>query len=257
MTHTNPNKKKDNAPPLRQKYNVVCADHTRFGTNTALIGVSLGNRAYENNKLKSLVAWATQHFETVTIMLADSLQRHNIMFQENVDEKQAYDIAISRGDAWLSRNADAIDGIPVMRWDSLKDRDEVTPHRRAFEDLYETSPSFQHAVNKKLRGFYTVLHDRDPQKFSWDKFKDFYDFSKKYLLEEAAVDTYFDREIDGPVLYPGDLSFILGGPEGFQKKEKLLRFSFIKAGQAPANLNQKNMSGQSRARQSNPKPSAK
>lgn len=180
---------------------------SQFGTDACILGISIGQDYHEGDKFACLVDWAKNRFERVEIMVADSLQRHNFIYARDIDHDEAYTLSIKAGDEWLARQKDVIAGTDIFRWNDFLGLPKTQNYYQNLSQEYETNLKMRHHLDKVIKGMYMRLYKRDPKAHSLDRFKDFYQTSKAYLLEEAAVNSYIDLQKKTPVIYPGELIF--------------------------------------------------
>jgi hypothetical protein len=85
----------------------------------ARMGISVGQPYHEGDKFRAACEWVSSRFDHVQIMVADTLQRHNM---PGGDTRWNRLLAEQAGDAWLARNQSSIDLISnqeILRWDDL------------------------------------------------------------------------------------------------------------------------------------------
>lgn len=100
-------------PPPTGPYKVCIVQNADWhDVSSCRIQVSVGNQKYEGAKWLALTEWCTARFDRTTIILSDTLQRHNLATSPAL----AWDISRHEGDKWLARNRSAF---PVIRWDEL------------------------------------------------------------------------------------------------------------------------------------------
>ncbi len=67
-----------------------------------LISVSIGHRGFEGEKLEAILSWAAAHHSALHVCVADTLHRHDFVFQRNLSEGAAAVEARAAGEAWLA-----------------------------------------------------------------------------------------------------------------------------------------------------------
>ncbi len=90
----------------------------KYGTRPsekARIQISIGNPKYEGAKMLTLTEWCAARFKETEIIVSDTLQRHNL----DMDMGTAWNVSREEGEKWLRRNAVALDGFKITRWDDL------------------------------------------------------------------------------------------------------------------------------------------
>ena len=82
-----------------------------FSSANGMLLISVGQPYHESDKFKATIELVGRKFKSCTLMLADTLQRHNISAQEGISEQEAYQTSLERGDAWLYRNKNAVESL--------------------------------------------------------------------------------------------------------------------------------------------------
>jgi tRNA-dependent cyclodipeptide synthase len=142
--------------------------------------ISVGKERYEGEKFRALCEWASHRFEHVTLIVSDTLQRHNYRHQLGCNPSAAWKISRMDGDKWLKNNKDALAMLPsktIIRWDEL------------LEDLQYldvVTSSLDCALDKTIEDFWK----RNP----YGDRASFYMHSRHFLLEELSVFTYLFEE---------------------------------------------------------------
>lgn len=160
--------------------------------------ISVGQPYHEGAKLATALQWA-ERFERVHLLLGDSTQRYNLMFEEGLPEPQAEAKARRMGDEWLRRNAGALACHPrfeISRWNDWKRRPEYTPMRWRIGRLYRDHDAFRDAIDAASREAFRRRARAD----GWDRFSA---LSLSYLLEESTVFALAYGELGGFSAYPG------------------------------------------------------
>lgn len=138
---------------LQQSAYKVCINK-RYGdleSNNARLQVSVGNPRYEGEKLQALADFCRRRYNHTTVVLSDTLQRHN------KHDPARYWMACRReGQEWLERNREYLQGFTIMRWDSyLMDEryvearqviDQRTAQGEAYQALMAMAESHHHSA---------------------------------------------------------------------------------------------------------------
>ena len=193
----------------------------------ARLQISVGQDYHEGMELKATLEWASNNFETVTVCVNDTLQRHNYEFTGTSPE-DAYRVSMEDGEEWIGRNLSYIESYPnimVVRWNEWRDRETYSTILQGMHDLYDTNKVFRKAVDDEITNFW------QRRKVAWrdDMFSKFKHHSKEYLLEECAVFSIMFSEQEAADVYPGSTllpcSLLKGmGKYGFTR----LKFQEIK-----------------------------
>jgi tRNA-dependent cyclodipeptide synthase len=169
-----------------------------------LLGISIGQGYHEGAKLESTLLWACKRFEKLHIWIADTLHRHDMMFQYCESMEQATVRSRLEGDNWLVRNSDLLQSLTIpwtmSRWDQWRGDPRFASLVGQIKFLYDNNDLFKRAVTadvERFMGSYLrrgePLHDRS---FAEQKCIDF-------IIEENAVFPLLRED------YPG-VDLILG-----------------------------------------------
>lgn len=127
------------APPTETDYK-VCINR-RYGSleaSVARLQVSIGNPRYEGRKLHALTDFCRRRYQTTTVVLSDTLQRHNL------PEPERHWMACRRdGQEWLNRNRAALHGLIVRRWDDYLIDDRYAQARALIGELTASGPAYE------------------------------------------------------------------------------------------------------------------
>jgi tRNA-dependent cyclodipeptide synthase len=190
--------------------------------------ISVGQDYHERSKLSAMLNWCADRFNTVTVCVNDTLQRYTTMFEENISEASAFDVAMQKGTEWIERNEGIWckkSNISVVRWEDWKNGDysEIKP-KVAF--MYASNPEFEQAINKNIMEIWDRRRKIKPELYKSEHFDRFFELSKQYLLEEISAFSIMyerDKAID---IYPGTTIFaatlfqgreVKGAPSGLGK----------------------------------------
>lgn len=78
----------------------------------------------------ALTEWCASRFIETEIVVSDTLQRHNLP----LDMAAAWNFSREEGEKWLRRNAVALQGHTIARWDELLQHPDYPPCMQAIED---------------------------------------------------------------------------------------------------------------------------
>lgn len=112
--------------------------------------ISVGQPYHEGEKLKATFEWAAKRFTKHVIVVADTLQRHNM--DGNAQQAKRY------GDEWLQRNRDLLGilGSPeIIRWDDLIGSPDFTTY------LEKHGPAGASAYIAEEVAAYFLIQDRE------------------------------------------------------------------------------------------------
>jgi hypothetical protein len=152
----------------------------------ATLLISVGQPYHEGEKFAVTVAWAARHFAKLHVLVADSLQRHNMPGDWR-----------AQGAAWIERNRAAWSScgreVTLSRWDDWLAKPEF--------------PRVLEQFRTAAAGALGALIERDAHAFiARQAGKDLgapVEQSRDYLLEELAAITLQARACPGARVYPG------------------------------------------------------
>jgi len=201
--------------------------------------ISVGQPYHEGEKFRCTVEWAKHRHSKIVILVNDSLQRFNYMFEEGMSEKEAHHVSTLEGTKWLSRNMNVISSLPdfeIYRWDEWKQGKDYSTDLHKSRELYKNNPEFRNAIDGAISEIWQRKNLPDHRK------NEFFDISRDYLLEETAVFSVIYGALKGVSAYPGSFQEmwamfldkdIPDAPEGL-KYAHCLRIDFSKRPQAPS-----------------------
>lgn len=166
-------------------------------TSVCRMEISVGQPYHEGEKLATALQWA-ERFGQVHLLMGDSPQRFNLMYELGLTESQAEQMARQRGDEWLARNAATLARhlrFKISRWNDWKHSADYVTTRWQVGRLYRDHQQFQEAIDTATRETFTRRGYTD-----WDRFAD---LSRQYLLEESAVFAVAYKALGGFSAYPG------------------------------------------------------
>ncbi len=198
--------------------------------HTVRLEISVGQSYHEGSKLEAALQWAHKNFENVYILLGDSIQHYNLMFELGLSKDEAFTQAIKAGDEWLARHAAALNNFKptITRWGDWKAAPSYFSVKRSIDKLYEQNHEFSEAVRDAFIGKF-VRNDYPEERFDL-----FQQLSVEYLLEETAIFAVAYEQLGGISAYPGTYLEMLsmfvnqdveGAPPGL-KRAKCVRLTF-------------------------------
>lgn len=199
--------------------------------DTVRMEISVGQPYHEGDKLREAMSWARENFGKRVLIVGDAPQRYNLMFTQGLSEKEAYNVAVESGTAWLARNKPFLHGMEITRWDEWKNHRSYQAVEKQVHDLYKTNAGFHAALQDAITGVWLRRYAAG----TFDK-SEFYALSEQYLLEETTVFAVAYDAIGGISAYPGDFLQVWemfidaaghGIPPGL-KKAHCARLSFEK-----------------------------
>lgn len=171
-----------------------------------ILAISVGQKYHEGDKLSSTIELINKSgFSSCTIMLGDTLQRHNLT--DCPCEVSAREKANSLGDSWLDRNRELLDSInpklDVIRWDDIIDSEEYYNERKRIEHEYNINEEYKKCINSTV---FTFLQRRVNNGKPFDIEDSFYR-GLEYLIEECpAIMPLWAKQGYDFIIYPQPMS---------------------------------------------------
>lgn len=171
--------------------------------DTARLQISVGNPKHSGDKFFALTEWAAARFSHVTLIVSDTLQRHNIALYSNMDSENAYKLSLSQGDDWLSYNHKAIENIPnktVTRWNDWLDRPGYDDIHTLIKTLYKSNADVQNVIQGRAMEF-SARHAESLTGGPVETQR--IETSTRYIIEEVAAFALMFQEERAIDIYPG------------------------------------------------------
>lgn len=171
----------------------------------ARVPICLGKEFYEGDMLKATIDWCAARFDHVQIFVSDTLQRHNICFDKNLDDQAALAAARREGDAWIARNLKAIRTLPsytISRWDDWMEMPGFPAVHKQVVEAYSTIADFRASIDDSVTNTWLRKHAAlGPDSLSRkERFKE---LSLRYILEELAVFSMRSESLRAIDVHPG------------------------------------------------------
>ncbi len=236
-------------PEQKGAYKVKVKNKSRWQEfNRAAFDISVGNSNQEGAKLLAAIEWAKPRFEKVVIHCNDTLQRFNMMFEEKLTAEEAEEKSRQAGDAWLARNAKALEGCEVERWDLWRANPKFEETLQKVNHLYQDNMQFRKDINDLINDLWCRRYDdSDTQRRT-----EFNTLSREYLLEETAIFALMNEEKSQLHVYPGTFMKVFDSFKGTNiipglgnleylhidfSRNKSYDASMVKSDKKPANSN--------------------
>lgn len=184
-------------------------DGSWMNSSKIIFEVSLDNKKYYGDYFFSILQWAQERFSEITIIICDTLQRYNIMHDQKINEKEAFEISINLGKNWISQNQFNLRSLKtkptIYHWDHwLSYKDDFVLYQNTLQDLYDSNIYFKNECDKV---FENILNRFEKKYKSQTIIKEdvIHNVIKPYFFEETAVTSIFLSKLDGVSAYPGSL----------------------------------------------------
>ncbi|MCW5590300.1 MAG: tRNA-dependent cyclodipeptide synthase [Legionellales bacterium] len=184
---------------------VNCLDSKKqFATSSCVLPISLGQHYHQDDRLEAILQFINTHFQSCHVVIADLLQRHNLMMTENLTEDNASNYLLAQSDRWLERHTPLFEelSIPlkVYRWADWFDSADYRRQRDLTEQAFHEDIVVHSAIMKTSRQFTDKLMRRYPE-LSKDKERIEW-HCHNYVMEECAVMPLWVREKWNFEVYP-------------------------------------------------------
>ena len=172
--------------------------------DTAVLGVSLHSSNFEPGAVKAMLTLIEQQYESLTIDLTDTLNRHTYHAEQGLPIHEAHRLARRNGDLWLADNIAMIENlrIPVQirRWDHWLNDTRFIDYKDRFEDAFTKQDTFRQAVIEDINAYAQRRFSKSASELPWPLFQG----CKQYLLEEMACHSILYEDKACATLYPGN-----------------------------------------------------
>ena len=170
----------------------------------AVLLVSVGADYHEGEKLGATIDLVNRsEFGSVTVVVADTLQRHNVLADTHVERRRRSD---GDGRRWVERNGDALARIEsdsrIVHWDEVLASVRYQRWYDHVRDAYDHDRRYRESIDSTIDRFLDRRSDLDPAERARLR-----DGSLTYLLEEcpAIMPLWADEGFDF-VIYPQRIS---------------------------------------------------
>lgn len=165
------------------------SDRKVFDLSRGMLLISIGQSYHEGEKFEATLELVNRKFKCCTLMLADTLQRHNIQAQEGLGTDEAYLESLKRCDDWLERNQAAIHNfldIPfnVVRWNEYLDHPDFDAKLKFIDSFYRDAGFFYESVDSTVNEY---MNRGNRAELPEDRQHFLRENCLRYLLEECAV----------------------------------------------------------------------
>lgn len=179
--------------------------------SSCVIPISLGQPEHEGELLVATLTRAAHEYDSITIMVADTLQFHTRkMLGSTLSDEDLRASLRKEGTEWEERNKKAIDEClgdklnKIIHWDHWLNHKNYKARRQKIDAAYETEKSFSVGVNATIDHF--VKKRKNAIAVSDSDTTVTRNLSKQYILEEAAVLLLWKAKGYLYILYPHKLS---------------------------------------------------
>ncbi|MGE0252250.1 MAG: tRNA-dependent cyclodipeptide synthase [Dongiaceae bacterium] len=185
----------------------------------AFLGVSIGSTPLEGEKLKETLIWLRSKFNKAGLIIADSLQRYNLMAFNNMTEQEALEETRRLSKMYISSHKNLLHGLDLIYWDDLRKISGFEEMRTAFRECYASNSQFRTVVDGDIQGYIAR------RSLPFDDQEKQHQYCLEYIFEELAIDTLLARKENTVAIYPGTQmptykalrqQLIAGAPKGLE-----------------------------------------
>lgn len=151
-----------------------------------VLPISVGQPYHEGEKLLATINLINKsQLAHCTIVIADSLQKHNL-----INDPHPYETSMLLGDNWLERNKNILDTLTIshqiIRWDPWLKHNKYAEYRCAIEKEYISNPNYRHAFDESIHQFIQRKSARN-EEIRHTSHQILYNSGLQYFLEECVV----------------------------------------------------------------------
>jgi tRNA-dependent cyclodipeptide synthase len=192
------------APPTGP-YKVIFKNRVAWqGASEARLQISVGKPSVDGDKFFALCEWAAARFPRVVLIVSDTLQRHNLVFERALQPEDAHAESARLGEQWLIRNRTAIQLLKnpqILRWDEVLQEPRTERALAKLRQHVGSSDQFRSALVSTTNALWLRNEGKSPI-FTAPNRECFHRQSREFLLEELAVFAWLCQG-DGLDVYPG------------------------------------------------------
>jgi tRNA-dependent cyclodipeptide synthase len=177
-----------------------------FSRKKCYLGISLENPLFSGDSLKAMLIWAAEKFEQCLVIVGDYLARFDEQIITGCDENRAGQLAIKRGDSFISQTKDIFSTLPaeritLTRWKERLQTEEFKRSKKILDEIFDTDVDFRKAVEYDAMSFVErqKKHNQHPAVEADVALQ----FCRRYIMEEIAVFSSLSERGWGVELYPG------------------------------------------------------
>lgn len=188
-----------------------------FLEKRAVLPISIGNPSQDGEKLKATLILVSERFSYCDIIVADTLQRYNIMDQYS--EKEATLKTREEGDKWIAKNNLYLNTMKIshkiIRWEECLRFPTFGRWLNTIKKHYLVNNTYQQVMHEDINAFLDRYKKNNPNTTTLIKLKN---NSLAFFFEETAVTlSYFLAQKYHYIIYPSNIP----------KSIELIRKNFI------------------------------
>ncbi len=170
-----------------------------------LLVISLGQDLQSGEKLKVTIEGINKQFSECTVVIADSLQKHNQRIL-GLDENAATEAALASGKKWLEENKITLDALQIPHaihhWTEYTSSADFQNALRSVKDRYNTDVDYKADLDDAIASFYANFSSAHKDKKRLPR-REAEEFIREYIEEEYAVMKVWEKTLgDVRLTYP-------------------------------------------------------
>lgn len=177
---------------MKAKAIFKCAEEfkSKFVHSSCLLTISVGQTTHEGELFDVTMELVNKSFSSCTLLVDDSLQRHNMALNSTRDADSFYEISIKEGDLWLRRNEKYYGKLTmplrIFRWDRWLNHPNFHNKLNEVKAAIESDPSYKTVFDDSIEKFLLKYRARlsNPEAFNMERA---WRLSYDFVTEECAA----------------------------------------------------------------------
>ena len=174
------------------KASFKCAEKLKcqFAHSDCLLTISVGQATHEEEIFAVTMELVNRSFAACTLLIDDSLQRHNMALNSTKDADFFYNISLKEGDLWLQRNKKYYNSLTIpkriFRWDKWLKHPKFSQCLKQVHTAIKNDAAYKKVFDKSIEDFLKKYQERlsSANNFNWQRA---YKLSYDFVTEECAA----------------------------------------------------------------------
>lgn len=159
-------------------------------TYNGWFGVGVGSKYYSKENLELYAGWAAKYFNSFLFVIADDIEKYNLMAFEDKSEKEALEVARKKGNEKYNELMKIAEKFPhkiqVKRWKELSINDEYNRIFRLLDKDYDSIVQIREHLDNTLWSNIKQKLETLKEEIGENEFKKRFRILVKYAIEEIA-----------------------------------------------------------------------
>ena len=162
----------------------------KFIGSNCLLTISVGQATHEGEMFGATMDLVNRSFGSCTLLIDDSLQRHNMALNNSEDAAFFYEMSIKEGDLWLIRNEKYYGNLTIpkriVRLDAWLKHPNFHTQLDSVTKAINHDPSYKAVFDKSTEEFLKKYCSRlsNPEKFNLERARR---LSYDFIIEECTA----------------------------------------------------------------------